>query len=104
MAVMRRLDQEAVLHTQHVGDQHRLGDPVLLLDLLQHDYDEDDNNEDDTFSLRCIMMDFRLRSIPGRDIRNSQGSHRRNNNRTYISKIFLLGGRDKLFSTHSGIS
>ena len=35
-----------------------------------------------TFSLRCIMIDLRLRSIPGLDILSSQGIHLKNITRT----------------------
>ena len=49
-------------------------------------YDQDESRKYyATFSLRCIMIDFRLRSILGLDIRSSQGIHRRNVIRTWRS-------------------
>ena len=43
-----------------------------------------DKNIVNTFSLRCIMIDFRLMSIPGLDILSSQGIHLRKMIRTYL--------------------
>ena len=79
----RRFEHEVVFHTKHICYEHVLGDSVLLLHLLQKNHHEDNNNNIvNTFSLRCIMIDFRLISIPGLDILSSQGIHLRNIIRT----------------------